>query len=411
VVSRAAPAKQAPAKAAPAAPATAVALTAEQALALRLTGQFLDRPVPAGRALEVCAAMCGAQAQVGTAARLSLSARVAGLSEAALLRALHEERTLVKTWTVRGTLHLVPSTDLPLWVAAMGPVRGGYARRYLERMGLSTQGIDRLSDDIVEALADGPMTRKEIAARVGDAHGPKARRWLEHSWGGVFHFAVQEGRVCFGPSEGSRITFARTDRWLGSPVRAAERGAAEAEIARRFLLAYGPATVRDFAYWAGIYAPDAQRMWARIAGEARPVTVAGKAAFVHASRRLPRASATGPGRAAPHVRLLPHFDAFLLGHRDKLAAVDAARYKRVFRNAGWIVPSVLVDGRIVGTWSLERGGRGHVARVAAFGSLSPAARQGVAAEAERLARFWDEAVRVRYGPPARKRERIPWTAP
>ena len=326
--------------------------------------------------------------------------------------AIARDRTLVKTWTVRGTLHLVPARDLSLYVAAYGAIRRERVVQWLGRAGLTRRELERLSADIVEALAAGPLTRRQIGTRVGAAHGPTARRLLEHSWGGVFHHAVQEGLVCFGPTEGAQTTFVRVDQWLGTTLPVTECAPAEAELARRFLLAYGPATARDFAYWAGLYAGDARRMWERIEGERREITIDGRSAWVHASTRLPRPGGKGASRnGTPHVRLLPHFDAFLLGHRDKVAYIESARYKRVFKNAGWISPVVLVDGRVVATWSAERVGDRLVARIAAFRTLDPAVRRNVAAEAAALGAFVGAEARVRYGAPAKKRAKLPWTGP
>jgi len=373
------------------------------AIAQRLRAQHLDRRRPARAAVEVCGAIGGAQAQVSSAARLSLGARLSGATDRALRDAVEKDRTLVKTWTVRGTLHLVPAADLPMFVGAIGPVRRHSAGQWLGRAGIDAKTLDALTNDIVEALADGPLNRREIADRVGDAHGAKARKLLIHSWGGVFHIATSHGLVCFGPTVATQTTFVLTEQWLGASVTPLPLAEAEAELARKFIQAYGPATVRDFAYWAGLYAPDARRMWDRIASELRPV---GDALFVHASVR---------GKAAlppsPHVRLLPNFDAFLLGHKGKDACVEPARYKKVFKNAGWISPVVLVDGRVAGTWSLERGARGLVARVAGFRTFASAVRKAIGEEAELLGAFAETAAKVRYGKPARPKAKMAWTGP
>jgi len=199
------------------------------------------------------------------------------------------------------------------------------------------------------------------------------------------------------------------DQWLGRSLEAISPEQAEAELARRFLIAYGPATLQDFAYWAGEYVPDARRMWERIASELRAVTVDGRPAFVHVRTKLPGARRARAG--TPHVRLLPNFDAFLLGHRDKGGVVEPRRYKRVFKNAGWISPVVLVDGRVAGTWALERAADRLVARVAAFKPLDRAARSAVEAEAEALGAFAGLPARVRYGPSERKKVSVPWTGP
>ncbi|MEP7028183.1 MAG: winged helix DNA-binding domain-containing protein [Candidatus Eisenbacteria bacterium] len=379
-----------------------------EALAARVAGQGLERRAPRTRLLEVCGAIGGAQAQVGSAARLSLAARVAGVTDEHLRAAVDGKRSLVKTWTVRGTLHLVPARDLPLYIAAFGRLRRESALRWLARSGMSAKTVEALCADILEALADGPLNRKQVAARVGDAHGAQARRMLENSWGGIFHCVTNLGLVVFGPAESGQTTFVRVDQWLGAPLAKVDPAQAEAELARRFLKAYGPATVRDFGYWAGLYAPDAARMWDRIADERREVTVEGRAAFVHASVRRPIAVRNGAG---PHVRLLPHFDAFLLGHRDKAACLEQARYKRVFKSAGWISPVVLVDGRVAGTWAIERPASRLIARVAAFRPLDRREQAGVAAEVEALGTFFGDAAAARYGPPARRRVKTPWTGP
>jgi hypothetical protein len=208
--------------------------------------------------------------------------------------------------------------------------------------------------------------------------------------------------VCFGPTVSTQTTFVLTEQWLGKAVAPLPVEEAEAELARRFVTAYGPATVRDFCYWAGLYAPDARRMWERIAKELRPVGEA----FVHETVR------GRPQRPeSPHVRLLPNFDAFLLGHKGKDASVEPAHYKKVFKSAGWIAPVVLVDGRVAGTWSLERGTKGVVARIAAFRTLAPAVRKGVEAEAEALGALVETSARVRYGKPLRRKAKMAWTGP
>src|SRR5262249_1057752 len=135
----------------------------DDALAQRLHAQCLDRRRPKRALVEVCGAMAGAQAQVASAARLSLAARVEGVTDAQVRDAVEQERTLVKTWTVRGTLHLIPAQDLPMFVHGLGPSRRIYAQHWLARSGIDAQTLDALTHDIVEALEDGPLNRREIA--------------------------------------------------------------------------------------------------------------------------------------------------------------------------------------------------------------------------------------------------------
>lgn len=382
----------------------AIALGAAQALALRLAGQRLDRPAPRGSLVATCGAIGGAQAQVGSAARLALAARVSGLTVADYDRALYEERTLVKTWTVRGTLHVIPSMDLPLHVAAFGRIRIRGLEQWLGRAGLDPRVGAEVTEDVVEALAEGPLTRREIATRVAAAHGPEARRWIEHSWGGILRRGLYEGRVCFGPARGTEVRFVRTDRWLPSAGLSAgptaATAAAEATLVRRYVRAYGPATARDFGFWAGLPVPEALRLWTRIAGELVPVTVDGRDAFLHeadapAAHRLARAKAF-PDGAAGAVRLLAHFDPYLLGHRDKDALVDRGRYKRVFRSAGWIAPVLLVGGRVAGTWEPARVRGALVARMSPFGRPAPGLRAATREALAPLAAFEGLSARLTW---------------
>ncbi|MGH7724047.1 MAG: winged helix DNA-binding domain-containing protein [Candidatus Eiseniibacteriota bacterium] len=376
-----------------------IELSAAEALDLRLAGQRLDRRVPAKTLLEVVSAIGGAQAQVASAARLSLAARVTGVTDGVIERALIEDRTLVKTWTMRGTLHLVPARDLPFYAAVGGLLRIRYLDAWLARGGLNVRQAEEVGDDIVEALADGPLTRRGIAERVGDRHGKKARSWIEHSWGGIIRRPVYQGRVCFGPTRGTEVTFVRTDQWLAPGAAAMPVETVEAELARRYLGAYGPATVRDFAYWAGFYAPEARRMWERIVGEMTEVSVEGSRAFVLAAavegrrsgrgRRKPRAA------SAPHVRLLPHFDVYLLGHRAKDSVLAPAHYKKVFRTAGWVSPVVLVNGAIAGTWESERTEDELRIRFKPFRAFDRDTRTALEAEAEVLASSLGRRARLR----------------
>jgi len=110
-------------------------------------------------------------------------------------------------------------------------------------------------------------------------------------------------------------------------------------------------------------------------------------------RRVARSRAN----AAPsHVRLLAHFDPYLLGHRDKAALIDRGRYKRVFRTAGWIAPVLLVDGRIAGVWEPARTRDAFVARVRPFGRAASGVRPAARGALAPLAAFEGLAARLTW---------------
>jgi len=363
--------------------------------AFRLRGHSLSPRAPRGSLVEAAGRACGIQAQFLPTARLALWARVEGLAPGDVDRALFEDRTLVRTWAMRGTLHLLPTRELPIYVEAMREHRLRGNLQWLERRwGLGPEDVGPIVGAILEELAEGPLTREELADRVAGRLGPRVRPSIEHSWGGVVRVASVEGLVCYGPERGRTVTFTRCDRW----VREGERptaGEAQDALLRRYLRAYGPATTRDFMAWSALPAGVARAAFARAGGDIAEVEAIGKGAFA-LREDLPAMRAPRPG-GRPRVCLLPSFDPFLLGHKDKGHLVGADRYKRVFRKAGWLSPVVLVDGRCAGVWSLGRTRAGHVVQVEPFGRMGPAVRDGVGREAERLGRFLGAGAEVAYG--------------
>lgn len=323
----------------------------------------------------------GAQAQFAGAAYLSLWARVAELDPAAVDRALYEARTLVRTWAMRATVHLVATRDLPLYVAALRRAWKPRAR-WLARAGVDEVTVERVVAAIARALEAGPLTRRGLAERVGRIAGPDATL-VQRTWGGLVEDACGRGVACVGPPQGAEKTFVRVDRWLPPTPRARANDSAEAWLLRAYLRAFGPATLSDFSYWSGIQVRDAAGIARRIEDDLVEVHVDRRPAWV-LREDLPVLRGIAPPRT---VRLLPSFDAYLLGHRDKAHLVDAAHYKAVYRNAGWLSQALLVNGQVRGTWEHRRRGRTLAVRVRPFAPLARATRTAIEAEASSLARF------------------------
>jgi len=379
----------------------AAAVSSDQVAAYRLDRHHLvTRAVPEAIP-KVAGDMAGVQAQVMSAARMSLWARTRNLEVGDVEDALWRDRTLAKTWCMRGTTHLVPSEDIAVFV-------GGCARRanrsleWIVRAGMSLETIDRIADAVRKVL-DRPRTRKEAAPLLSEALGVRMSPVTRGGWGGggkqeglefngeawsvgsMLYLACVRGIACAGPENGNEATYVRTDAWLTRP-RELSVEEAESELLRRYLHAYGPATVADFAWWTYMKAADAREVWAREAPGLAAVDVDGRPGWIPRSdlRSLERASID-----APVVRLLPYFDAYLLGHKNKAHLVDAAHYTRVYRPAGWLSPVVLVDGRIAGVWSYARKGKRLAVRVEPFTRLGPSIRSAIHDEAEDLGRFLD----------------------
>jgi hypothetical protein len=227
--------------------------------------------------VEVVRDIAGAHAQVMSSAELTIWARVDGASPERVQAALWEEKTLVKTWAMRGTLHLLPADELPLWVAAQGALKPRYEQpAWLRAYGLTRDQVERLLAGVSEALDGAMLTRDELATDVARRTGSEEiGERLRESFGSVLKPAAFRGELCFAPNAGRNVRFTRPDSWLGSwePV---ETDVAVREVVRRYLGAYGPATREAFARWLGTPSPaQAERMIRSLGEEALVVDLEG----------------------------------------------------------------------------------------------------------------------------------------
>ncbi len=351
--------------------------------------------------VDVVRDVCGVQAQLMSAAQIGLWARVRDLRQDDVERALWHNRTLLKTGCMRGTVHLVPTADFPI-------LQGGVRRtlvaritdRWIDRHGIAAE-VDAMTDAIVDALAAGPLTREELSEGVVARLDTAAREWTDGGWGGVrkshvpgwiLRHLCMRGLLCFGPNRGARATFARLGTWAPT-VREVPADVSEPMLLRWYLRAYGPATLQDFVAWSGLAKGHAKRIHGALGDDAVEVDLDGTSRLVLRDDLDALVNARG---AVPGVRLLPSFDPYLLGHRDKGHLVDAAHYKRVYRSQGWLSPVVLVGGRVVGVWSYRRrAGRLHV-ELEPFARFPAAVRAGIEAEAEDLGRFLGAEAEVAF---------------
>lgn len=364
----------------------------EKVVAFRLTRHHLETRADRGDLASVVRDVCGVQAQLPSGAEIALWARIRGLTRDDIERALWKDRSIVRTWAMRGTVHLLPADDLSVYVAALRETTGRDTEAWLLRSGLSLRDIEATTKAIVKALSEGPLTRDELAGRAGAGFPAKVRSWLAHGWGGLLKPASFAGLVCFGPDRGSEVTFVRRDRWM-TRWREVPPAEAVAELLRRYLRAYGPATPVDFAGWSGMSVKAANECAEAIRTDLVEISDGGGALLLRKDLRV--LESLSPHRRI--VRLLPNFDVFLLGHRDKGHLVNAAHYKRVYRKAGWLSPVVLVDGRVAGVWSRARRARRLDVRVEPFLKLPRDVHDAVESEASDLARFLEaDDVRVTF---------------
>lgn len=340
--------------------------------------------------LQVVSDVCGVHAQVQSSAELQVWTRVEGVSADDVREALWERRTLVRTWAMRGTLHLLTAEDLPLYVAALRLHDRWWKGAWLRMIGMSADQLRATLDAIGESLGARPLTREELASKVAERVGPKSRQRMLSGWGEMLKPAAFEGALISGPPRGRSVTFVRPDRWL-KVWEDLDGEEAFREVLRRFLRAYGPATREEFARWWGMQpAPAGRIITSMPEGELAEVDVDGQRAWALAEdvAEMVRRRPGGP------VRLLPAFDVYTAATRPKGSIVDPRFENRVFRQAGWISPVVLVDGMAAGVWKHERNAAGIEVTVEPFGKLSADHNKGIAEEADRLGDFLGAPARV-----------------
>jgi Winged helix DNA-binding domain len=320
-------------------------LSWSQVHAFRLGRHHLVRRAAKQDLARVVGEIGGVQAQVMSAAELQTGVRVNCRVED-VRDALWKRKTLVKTWLMRGTLHLVPAEDLPLFTAAMRTRSMRMRNSWLEYVQLSEPEFLALVEAIGEALNGQVLTREELVEKVARGRPEHIRQVMRSGWGMILKPVARRGLLCFGPSRGQSVTFVRPQQWL-SAWREVDPNEALLEVARRYLRAYGPATQEDFARWWGHWSGVGKAAWSGLGDELVPVAVAGRRADLLASD----AERIAKQRTAESVQLLPAFDPYLMGHSSRDHIVEAANLSKVSRTAGWISAVVLVDGQVAGTWT------------------------------------------------------------
>jgi hypothetical protein len=315
---------------------------------VRAATQLLHRPTSATDPVEVARSIAGAQAQDVYAGPLTFRSRTRKLTAADIERARTEERSLLRTWVMRSTIHLIPTDDAGWWLPLFEPGIERWSRRRLSQLGMPDAEQEKALRVTARALAEeGPLTRSEVRERIQAAGIALSTQTGMH----VALTAVVCGIACLGPDRGKTTCLIRREDWLGKPPPF-DRDRALAELARRYLTAFGPATDRDFAYWSGLPLRDVRAGLESISSEIEEVGV-GEETMLVMRGGVPRLPPNG------QVRMLGNFDTYLLGWKDRefsVASEHAAHVKE--GGGGWIRPVIVEDGIVIGGWrSARKGGR------------------------------------------------------
>jgi hypothetical protein len=324
---------------------------------VRMRAQWLTRGTAAASPVDVVRHLVGLQAQIPSAVALVIRVRTSGVGIGDVDRE-RDDGSIVRTWLMRRTLHLVAADDLDWLLAVLAPTLLARAGRRYGQLGLDEGTLSRSVDVLVDILADGPRTRVQLFDRLAAAGiDPSGQRGIH-----IVQHAALRGALCFGPDRGNEPTW--VSRSAASAGRV-DRAEALAELARRYRAGYGPSDARDLAAWSGLSVTDAREAWS-LAGESH-------GHLDHDGDRV--------------VRLLPHFDPYLLGYANRDLVVPAEHATKVWTGGGYILPTVVVDGRVVGTWRLDR--KNHTISVTWFGKsrLGETVTAGIDAEVADIGRF------------------------
>jgi hypothetical protein len=350
----------------------------------------LERSSLASRAdslVEVVSELGGIQAQLQSSAELQLAARVDGVTQADVRRALWDRRELVKAWTLRGTLHLHPAAELPVWHAARRAVAvdDQALPAWRDPNGNDHPPLDAEQVAVVRAavrdVLDGRcLLRDEIVEEVVARVGPAARARLSSG------FAFFLGDLCQGPPRGAKVTFARPDQWVDGWSEPDESEALR-EACRRFLHAYGPSRPAEFLEWFGggrLNAADARMLFESL--DLDDVDVEGRTGYVLAGdTEFPAGERS--------VRLLPEYDAYVMGFRERGVLVPppvrelvATRPRGRYEGPAGL-RFLLIDGVTAGFWDRAKRGKRLEVHVAPVRALAQRERDELQAEVARLGAF------------------------
>ena len=358
-------------------------LTAEQVRRLRLRAQGLAAgggPAP-GDAAQVVGRLVGVQAQEAEAAALAVGVRQGNVTAAQIEAARLEERSIVRTWALRGTLHLVAAADLGWLLPLVAPGVIRQRRRRYDELGLSEERYGRAAALMAAALRDrGAMTRGELGGYLAERGAVLEGQALYHALGR----AGLEGLLCFGPDREGEETYVLLDEWA-STGPAMEEEEALLALTRRYLRGYGPAGPEDLAAWSGLGLRKIRAAIEDLSDELLALEVGGAGFWMLKGQGDWLQEAPDH---EPVLRLLPAYDPYLLGYRSRELMVSEQHARRIHPGGGFLRPAAIVDGRAVGTWRLKwKKGRVEI-NVEPFAAPDDRVMEALEHEVEGLGRFY-----------------------
>ena len=368
-------------------------LSREQVRLLRLRAQRLHPE--AARSIsgvaELIRKLAGLQAQELPSATLAVRPRSNNLVAEDVKKACEDNRAIVLTWCMRGTLHLVATEDLNWLLPFFGPIFISKSDRRYKQLGLDPETRGRAAGEIREAISQrGPLIRAELARALAAKGIPVKGQAIAH----LVRCAALEGLICFGPERDGQLTYVLLEDWVGLAGQP-DPDQIQAELARRYLEAYGPATPDDLASWSGLSIGEARAGFAAISSHLVEMQVADSPAWMLESHSAWLDEAYN----APIMRLLPCYDAYLLGYRSRAFMVSASYARRIHPGGGQIQSTLIVDGRAAGVWSSQRKKNSTTIIVEPFEPIPANILPELESEVQDIGRFLGQETQLRLENP------------
>jgi hypothetical protein len=323
-----------------------------QVSAWRMRRQYLD-PRNQRTASEIVGRLCGVQAQVWRAAEMAVTLRQSAPDRDSVNRGF-ADLSLMKTWVMRGTLHLLKPSEAGAYLSLM-ETTGFWLKPSWQRVsGVTPRQIDELTEKVAGILDGAVLTRDQLVTQVvADKRFTGLEDRLRSGWGQVLKPLAWRGVLCHGPNQGNKITFTLPASQFPNWRKRPEPDEAAPTVIEAYLGAYGPATPEVFDRWLSLNStskPRLRQWFGDMGDKLTEVDVEGRQALMlteHVEELADIAECKG-------TRLLGGFDQYILGPGTKDEALLPKEHRAaVSRTSGWISPIVVVNGRVVGVWDVS----------------------------------------------------------
>ncbi len=282
--------------------------------------------------------MTAVQAQDFLSSLWAIGIRVRNVCESDIEDAI-ADKTIVRTWLLRGTLHFVSSQDIRWILDSISPrIIESNANILEKNLQLDNNVYKKSFEVIINALEGGKhLKRKDLYNELKSAKIDISDLRGIH----ILHRLAMEGIICYGPRDGKQQTFVLLDEWIPKS-KSMSRGKALGELALRYFNSHGPSTLQDFRWWSGLTNSDARKGLDRNKSKLKSEDINNQTYWY--------SSIKNKDDSYPVSQLLPDFDEYIVGYKDRNHLVNGIANNHRKINEFIFNPTIIVNGEIVGTW-------------------------------------------------------------